>query len=500
MAGLEIRDLAVRYPGRTGRALDGVSLTVAPREVVGVTGQTGSGKSTLALAAAGLLPRVIRASVSGSVSIDGRDAVHASAADLAGRVGIAFSSPALQLSASKLTVREEIAFGLENLAVPRAEMDARIDPAMARLGIEHLAERDPLTLSGGEQQRVALASIIVMGTDILILDEPAAQLDPGGTEGVAAMLPALAAEGQAILVVEQAPEIMLCTKRSLVLDGGRVVLDAAPEIALASGEAAATGVDTAPAPASDVRGAAPVSLQVRGLRHTYEGDIEALRGVSLAFAPGETVAIVGQNGSGKTTLVKHLNGLLRPTSGTVELNGADIADRLVSDIAAQVGFVFQNPDDQIFNSRVDKEVAFGPRNLRLPAGDVERLVEAALELTGLSRERSTNPYDLDVSTRKLVALAGVLAMEPPLLVLDEPTMGQDRPGVSRIGGIVDAWAAAGRTVIAITHDMQFAARHFGRIVVMRRGEIVLDGTPATIFDAAHDELLASTGLRRPKPT
>jgi energy-coupling factor transport system ATP-binding protein len=496
MAGLEIRDLAVRYPGRTERALDGVSLAVAPTEVVGVTGRTGSGKSTLALVAAGLLPRVIRASVSGSVSIDGRDALHASAADLAGRVGIAFSSPALQLSASKPTVREEIAFGLENLAVPRSEMDARIDAAMARLGIEHLAERDPLALSGGEQQRVALASIIVMGTDVLVLDEPVAQLDPAGTEGVAAMLPTLAAEGRAILVAEQAPEVLLRTNRSLVLVDGRVVAVATPEEVLASHGAAATSVpDTAPA--SNVRAAPPVSLHVRELRHTYAGEIEALRGVSLQVASGETVAIVGQNGSGKTTLVKHLNGLLRPSSGTVELNGASIADRLVSDIAAQVGLVFQNPDDQIFNSRVDREVAFGPLNLRLPARDVQRLVDDALELTGLAGERSTNPYDLDVSVRKLVALASVLAMEPPLLVLDEPTMGQDQPGVSRIGGIVGAWAAAGRTVIAITHDMRFAARHFGRIVVMRRGEIVLDGPPATVFDAAHDELLASTGLRRP---
>jgi energy-coupling factor transport system ATP-binding protein len=238
MAGLEIRDLAVRYPGRTERALDGVSLAVAPTEVVGVTGRTGSGKSTLALAAAGLLPRVIRASVSGSVSVDSRDALNAAAADLAGRVGIAFSSPALQLSASKPTVREEIAFGLENLAVPRAEMDARIDAAMARLGVEHLAERDPLTLSGGEQQRVALASIIVMGTDVLVLDEPAAQLDPAGTEGVAAMLPALAAEGRAILVAEQAPEVLLRTKRALVLDAGRVVADSTPVEALASEEVA----------------------------------------------------------------------------------------------------------------------------------------------------------------------------------------------------------------------------------------------------------------------
>jgi energy-coupling factor transport system ATP-binding protein len=240
-----------------------------------------------------------------------------------------------------------------------------------------------------------------------------------------------------------------------------------------------------------------VAVEVRNLVHRYPGGVEAVRGVDLTLAPGETVAIVGQNGSGKTTLVKHLNGLLRPDQGTVFIDGRDIARRLVSDLAAQVGFVFQNPDDQLFNSRVDREVGFGPRNLRLDASQVERLVESALAITGLDGDRATNPYDLDVSIRKLVALAGVLAMEPPVLVLDEPTMGQDAPGKRRIASIIDAWAASDRTVVCVTHDMEFAARHFKRIVVMRRGEIVLDASPAVAFAPQNAALLESTGLRPP---
>jgi energy-coupling factor transport system ATP-binding protein len=497
MAGLEVSDLAVRYPGQPERALDGVSVALASGDVVGVTGRTGSGKSTLALAAAGLLPRVIRASVSGSVSVDGIDTTRATAADLAGRVGICFSAPELQLSASKPTVREELAFGLENLAVPRAAMDARIDAALARLGIAHLAGRDPLTLSGGEQQRVAIASIVVMGTDVLVLDEPAAQLDPEGTEEVAALLPELAADGRAILVAEHSPQILRRTQRCLVLEAGRVLADSTPDGAFTALAAADAAVPSMPVAASNVRAVAPVAVQVRGLIHSYPGGIEALRGVNLSIAPGEAVAIIGQNGSGKTTLVKHLNGLLRPHAGTVLLDGHDIAHTQVSDLARLVGFVFQNPDDQLFNSRVDKEVGFGPRNLRLAKAQVDGLVDSALELTGLTAQRSTNPYDLDASIRKLVALAGVLAMEPPVLVLDEPTMGQDGPGTRRIGSIVDAWAEAGRTVVAITHDMQFAARHFGRIVVMRRGEVILDGPPGQVFGASNADILASTGLRTP---
>jgi energy-coupling factor transport system ATP-binding protein len=497
MGAIDVRDLAVRYPGQPERALDGVSVALGSGDVVGVTGHTGSGKSTLALAAAGLLPRVIRASVSGSVSVDGIDTIRATAADLAGHVGICFSSPELQLSASKPTVREELAFGLENLAVPRAAMDPRIDAALARLGIAHLAGRDPLTLSGGEQQRVAIASIVVMGTDVLVLDEPAAQLDPEGTEEVAALLPELAADGRAILVAEHSAQILRRSQRCLVLDAGRVIADSTPEAAFAAMAAADPAEPAPPVSVSNVRAVAPVAIEVRGLAHRYPGGIEAVRGVSLSIAPGETVAIVGQNGSGKTTLVKHLNGLLRPDAGSVLLDGRDIAQRRVSDLARLVGFVFQNPDDQLFNSRVDKEVGFGPRNLGLAKAQVDGLVEGALELTGLAAQRAANPYDLDASIRKLVALAGVLAMEPSVLVLDEPTMGQDGPGTRRIGGILDAWAEAGRTVVAITHDMHFAARHFARVVVMRRGEVVLDGSPAQVFGASNAETLASTGLRPP---
>jgi energy-coupling factor transport system ATP-binding protein len=532
-AGLTIDDLRVRYLGRREPALEDVSVAVPSGSVVSVAGRTGAGKSTLALAGAGFVPRVVRAEVRGSVVLDGIEATRATLAQLAGKVGVVFSAPALQLSASKPTVREELAFGLENLAVAREEMDGRIDAVLERLGIGHLAGRDPLAISGGEQQRVAIASILVMGTRLIVMDEPAAQLDPGGTEELASMLAQLAGDGRAVLVTEHAPEVLAVAQECLVLEAGRVIARGAPAQALGSQPyaptmvrlAAAAGVapqrafetkavadalrngpisrptiNREPQPQPDrptVRGAKAEPIEVRGLVHRYPGGVTALRGVDLTIAPGETVAIVGQNGSGKTTLAKHFNGLLRPEAGNVSLGGRDLQGQRVSDIAGQVGFVFQNPDDQLFNSRVDREVGFGPRNLRLPTADVDRLVEVAVAMVGLTDQRATNPYDLGFSLRKLVALASVLAMEPPILVLDEPTTGQDGPGLERVGSIVDAWAGAGRTVVAITHDMEFAARHFGRVVVMRHGEIVLDDAPGVVFSAQHAELLASTGLRPP---
>jgi energy-coupling factor transport system ATP-binding protein len=222
-----------------------------------------------------------------------------------------------------------------------------------------------------------------------------------------------------------------------------------------------------------------------------------LHGIDMVVRPGEAVAIIGQNGSGKTTLVKHLNGLLRPNSGAVELDGTDIRGDTVGSLARIVGLVFQNPDEQLFNRSVEREVAFGPRNLRLDARLTGHMVDQALELAGLASVRTVNPYDLGLSVRKLVALASVLAVEPAILALDEPTTGQDGQGVARIGGIVEAYRNAGRTVIAITHDMEFAADHFDRIVVMRGGEIVADGSSAEAFGPETEALLASTGLVAP---
>lgn len=545
-ARLRIDGLRLRYPGRSTPAIDGVDLTVGMGELVAVAGRNGAGKSSLALAAAGLVPRVVRAAVGGAVWVDGVRVLGAAPADLAGRVGIVFSTPANQLSGSKPTVREEIAFGLENLGVPRDEMGPRIEQVLERLGIRHLADREPSALSGGEQQRVAIASIAVMEPTVVVLDEPTAQLDPAGAAAVAVLLDELAADGRGILYAEHGPTLLAAADRCLLLEVGRAVALDVPSRALSGrvlrplglrpptilalaelagladraaldaaaiaaalarrpldGGLSASAADTpAIAPPLDVawqpiRGHPPTAIEISGLVHRYPGGVEAVRGVDLAIPPGQRVAIVGQNGSGKTTLVKHLNGLLRPAAGEVRIGGSAVGRRPVFELARTVGFVFQDPDDQLFNRTVEREVRFGPANLGLPQKTADELVEAALAATGLGDRRGVNPYDLGLSERKLVALASVLAMDPAVLVLDEPTTGQDSPGVARIGAIVDAVAAAGRTVVAITHDMEFAAEHFERIVVMRAGEVVLDGPPAEVFAPEQVAVLASTGLEPP---
>jgi len=238
-------------------------------------------------------------------------------------------------------------------------------------------------------------------------------------------------------------------------------------------------------------------IQVEALVHVYEGGTRAIDGVDLVIEAGQRVAIVGQNGSGKTTLVRHFNGLLRPSEGRVLIDGQDTSGRRVATLAGIVGLAFQDPDRQIFAGRVQAEVEFGPRNLGRRGPDLQRVVERALIATGLDQEARTNPYDLGFSRRKLLALASVLAMETPVVVLDEPTTGQDARGIARVQAIVEELASRERTVIAISHDMRFVAESFERVIVMRSGRIVLDGSPARVFERDAWPTLASTYLEAP---
>ena len=245
---------------------------------------------------------------------------------------------------------------------------------------------------------------------------------------------------------------------------------------------------TAPGPVT-----APVpSIEFEAVSFAYPDGTQALSEVSLRIEPGEVVAIVGQNGSGKSTLVRHLNGLLRPTAGRVLLDGATFGGFTSPGWRACFGLAFQNPDRQLFAGRVSAEVAFGPRNLGIRGQQLEERVRIALEDVGLAAEAATNPYDLGYSRRKLLALASVLAMRTPILVLDEPTTGQDARGVARLREVVARAVGGGRTVIAISHDMRFVAECFRRVVVMREGRVVLDGPPDAAFgEAAWPELRAA---------
>jgi energy-coupling factor transport system ATP-binding protein len=239
------------------------------------------------------------------------------------------------------------------------------------------------------------------------------------------------------------------------------------------------------------------SLALEKVGFVYPDGTRALDGVDLAITQGELVAVIGQNGSGKSTMVRHLDGLLRPTEGRVLHDGADVVDERVATLAARVGIVFQNPDRQIFAGKVRAEVEFGPKILGRTPAEAAAAAAAALEAVGLTASIDANPYDLGYSSRKLLTLASILAMETPVMVLDEPTTGQDARGVARIQRVIADLSTAGRTVIAISHDMRFVAETFTRVVVMGAGRVLLDGPPATVFDKTAWPTLASTYLDAP---
>ncbi|MEJ2151154.1 MAG: ABC transporter ATP-binding protein [Chloroflexota bacterium] len=239
-----------------------------------------------------------------------------------------------------------------------------------------------------------------------------------------------------------------------------------------------------------------MQIAVEQVSFSYPGGVEALRGVSLTIEAGEAVAIVGENGAGKTTLARHLNGLLKPTSGRVLVGDWDTAEQSIAQMSRRVGLVFQNPDDQLFERTVRAEVTFGPRNLGWQPAEVREAVDEALARVGLSEAADTHPYDLHLAQRKLVALAATLAMHTPVVLLDEPTTGQDAVSVERIGTIVDRLHAEGRTVIAISHDLDFCAEHFERAVVMAEGRVLADGPTRQVF--TRGEVLAHAAVEAPQ--
>ncbi len=542
---IRVTDLRYLYPpaipGEEWQiALDGLSFEVPAGACVAVTGANNSGKSTLCLALAGLAPRLTEGRISGQIIIGGRDPQTEPPGALAGMIGLVMQDPAGQLF--NASVEEEIAWGLENLGIPPAEIRHRIDWVLHAVGLEDIPrDQPPLTLSGGQQKRLALAAALAMRPQVLILDEPAGGLAPTARAEMVAVLRDLRErEALTILFTENDPDVIIAlADEVLVLDAGRIVargnpadLYPRPEMSCLKGVAVPPAAQFAATvnahrplrltcltveqaveqtrryplngsvpevPPLAVEPAAPPDAEpvvvIEGLHFTYRPERPVLHDIHLTIRAGEYVALTGDNGAGKTTLAKHLIGLLRPTSGQVRIFGQDTAHRPIGQMARLVGFAFQNPEVQIFSPTVREEVAFGPRNVGMDPPTVRRMVKEALRAFGLEELAQHPPAALSFSTRRMVALASIAAMDTPILVLDEPTVGLDAEGQARVAQWLAARHRAGVTVILITHDMELAARYAQRIVVLDRGRIIADGTPTAVFSQAH--LLEQAGLQAP---
>ncbi|HNS51451.1 MAG TPA: ABC transporter ATP-binding protein [Anaerolineae bacterium] len=534
---LQVQDLRFCYPPAKPGAgpawvLDGLSLSAGVGEWLSIMGASDSGKTTLCLLISGLAPGLTGGTQEGHVLVAGRDTATHPPPTLAAYVGLVFQDATAQLFGS--TVEAELAWGLENLGAPEQQMQGKIDAILSRFGIQALRHRSPLTLSGGELKRVAIASVLVMEPAILILDEPMGGLDPDGRNQVLSALSELREEHSiTILMTENDPEAVApFATRLAVLSGGRLSIDDTTRAALlrsdlltAAGVAipqmvhlaaelsrhtgrqfdfvdikealtvlapllscpSSTG-DTAgpepshPAPQSLDAGAA-WSVEIDGLWYWYGPQgTPALRGVDLRIRAGEVVAVVGANGSGKTTLAKHLNGLLRPKRGSVRILGREIGSRSIGEMAHHVGYLFQSPEQQIFSATVREEIAFGPTNLGLSRREVEHRVNGAMERFDLTSVAHLPPSVLGYGLRRRLTLASLDAMQSPILVLDEPTVGLDARGRADLVDWLRDQQSQGRSILLVTHDMELVAECAGRAVVLSGGHVLADESPRSVFD------------------
>ncbi len=468
---------------------EALELRVGAGEAYAVMGASGSGKSTLCYLLAGLAPRYTGGQSNGSLRIAGHDPF---AAPLpAGAVGLLFQDAATQLF--NATVEDEVAWGLETLGVPSGDIGPRVNMALRQFGLLPLTGRAPWTLSGGEQKRLALAAVWAMRPRVWALDEPLGGLDPVGRREVLTALAALRDDGATLLLTTLRPQTaQLADSASLLVSGTLTppqppahLLAAEPRLEEAGILLPRTRWPKVP-PSPHPAGNEP-AIVTRNLSFTYGDGRAVLQGIDLAIPRGRCVALVGVNGAGKSTLARHFNGLLRPISGTVTILGHDAARTAPGELARQVGFLFQRPEQQIFGVTVRDEVAYGPRCLRLP--DADARVERALARFDLSASATLPPAILSYGARRAVTLAALAALETPILVLDEPTVGLDGRGWAQLLDWLAERRAAGTTIILITHESELAA-WCDEIIALRAGRILANRPAATVLGQLAGELLA----------
>jgi energy-coupling factor transport system ATP-binding protein len=528
MTTLTTAALRLRYPAQPTWAVDDVTLAIHPREITWLTGALGAGTSTLLLALAGLAPRLTGGERSGTVRFGVEDP--ATLAPLPSGIAYLGPTPALQLSGIGRTVRDEVAIGPMNLGWPVDRLRTAVEAVLTRLEIAHLADRAPRELSGGEQQRVLLAALAVTAPRLWLLDEPFSALDAAGRAHVGQWLRELAEAGAVVVIAcDEADTMRQLADRMLVMERGRVVLDGEPDQILAGDALAATGaatteaatlaalahlpaprpldtesllarVELAPRPlaletsstaeASD----APALLDCRGVHFDYRGGPPVLRGVDLAVHAGDAVGLFGVNGAGKSTLLRLAMALDHPREGVVRVLGRETRRAHPEDFAPTVGFLFQQPERQLFSASVRAECAVGPRLAGWSASRIGDAVSSVLEELGLMDAADEHPYDLPLPRRRLVALAAVLSTDPTLLLLDEPTAALDGASRDRVAAVIRARVARGRAVVAITHDAVFAHEALDRGVLLVEGRVAMAAPTRAVLGALGGALPAALAV------
>ena len=543
---VSVQNLSFSYVGGIV-ALRDVSFQLKRGELLAVMGPNGAGKTTLCYIISGIIPNIYGGERKGKVQVFDFDPWDRAIYEIAEKCGIVLQDPETQLMMPD--VRMELAFGPSNLGVPKEEIYRRIGEALRIVGMEGYEDRSPRELSGGQKQRVALAAVLTMHPELLVLDEPTSQLDPIGTSEVLTAIRTIKEERGATVIMtsHKTEEITGLADKVLILHEGRVAAYGSPEEVLTQVEllekvgvkvphvaqyfhklrekrreevgipitledavrrlrrlidegAVKVNEDVDFGGAEARRKGTPI-LEAKDLTFVYPGppEVVALRDVNLKIYEGEFVGIVGQNGSGKTTLVKNFVGLLRPTEGQILFEGKDTRDVSVGELSRKVGLILQNPDYQLFTISCWEEVAFGLRNIGVPKEEIEGRVREALRLVGLEEEYDAFPFRLSFGDRRKLAVAAVVSMGPKVLIMDEPTTAQDHKGRYMLADLAkDLHDKLGRTIIMITHDMDLIARYADRLVVMKDGRIILDKPIREAFQEV--DVLKEAFLKPPQIT
>ncbi|MBT4138213.1 MAG: ATP-binding cassette domain-containing protein [Candidatus Latescibacteria bacterium] len=526
---INIQNLSYTYPGSTSPVINNVTLNIQEGEFVALLGANGSGKSTLLRSLNGLIQPT-----TGHVQIDTLSTqTRQDISLIRQKVGLVFQNPDDQIIAS--TVEREIAFGLENLGILPEEMHQRVEQTLQQFQLKIHQQQDPNQLSGGERQRLALASIIVMHPKYLLLDEPTSLLDPSARANILSYLHHLHKEKEITpILVTQIPSEAAQADRIIVLNQGQVALDGAPaEIFAQIDTLKSLGLHPPLAthiahninlptpypltieelskrirlpqktpqtsPTQKEPTSAPI-ISAQALSHIYNPKLPtqttALDHLNTHIYPGEITTLIGTSGSGKSTFIQHLNGLLKPTSGTLTVCDLDTnKNKDLITLRRHVGLIFQFPEAQLFAETVFEDVAFGPQNLQL--SDIPTRVHDALQMVGLDPKafEKRDPLRLSGGEKRRVAIAGILAMEPEIIIFDEPTAGLDPVGASLIENLILVQKSQGRTIVMITHDLDLAARIADRIYVFQKGQVIKNGPPAEMLSS---HILLPLGLHPPE--
>ena len=547
---VDLRDITYTYEGETSPVINGVSLRVEPGEFVLILGPSGCGKSTLLNVLNGTIPHTLRGELGGHAVVCGKSVPDTKVTNFATEVGMVFQDPEAQIINTR--VRDEVCFGLENLCRPADEIMARQAEALAYVGLPDAGDLSIFDMSGGQKQRVSIAAVLAARPRLLVLDEPTANLDPAGMAEVFAVLHRLNREfGTTIIMVEhRVDELADRVTRVIMMDRGEVVFDGKPRAAFARRReghseeaetiatsawfpqvsefalelATAAGIAVAPdvmplnvteavafaegvmargLVQSTAKPAAPESaapgeklLSIRDLTFGYTRERPILKNVSLELETRSIVALLGQNGSGKTTLARALIGINPVERGTVYLGDRDISDLGPREISAEIGYVFQNPDHQFVTDQIDEEVAYGLKVRGFAEDFIARRVDEVLDIVDLARYRHRSPFNLSLGERRRLSVATMLVLEPRLLVLDEPTIGQDHERAQHLMRLMDRLRERyGTTILMITHDVRLVAEWADRAIALRGGGIAFDGKPEALF--AQADLLKESALLPP---